>query len=812
MTSVNDTEIDITIVAGAIHKEWAASSTGNGLQGGALRERICREVNSEETAHINRVVKLLVRKRAEFIAESIGLTLAEELPRLGTGGFGSVFRVNEASWSWRGRPVALKLLNPTLIDDGNPPGPTPSQAADNKSDAPAEETPGTRFTPGARFRREHDILSYLSHPGLPRLYYGGEIKRQPFYVMQHGGPNLWEPKGFKPVVDPGIRSVALFAADLLEVLVYVHAHAITHRDLKPSNILVHVEQSGKPRPMLIDFGIAQDRRTQGGQDTKTGAEPGGGDYWSEYPVPASYRTDARPGDLYSFGRVLGFLLDPVKVRKELTHEASPPPSPTPPAVPAGAPAVIPRDQGANSQLPHSGDPLHTGLAAIARKCCLPLGQGRYHSAAEVLSDVRTLLEPAPLHAAPVAVSVPEQPRAPVQWWKLAGAALALIAAGLLAGYYFAPDHSDDLTLANARLLMAEAQHAREGEDAGDVEGKYREAKEILLQARKRWPKNREVLELLARNYQALGHLYDSQGQNQEAEKEYNAAIELWNKLIQLDDTKDEYRSGLALAFGSRGDVMLQEDGRGNPGYREADQDYERSQEIRKKLVTKSPKNGDYQIQHIVAMTNYARLRFYDSDRDESMNKWEEVIDALKAMRNDGAWDDKTKRNANSHLAISLLDHQNGYLACFVPNKLQSEKLKSALKLAETLVLEMRTATNPAGEPELVTREIALNYFKRRLSSDSMGDSYSVMLERLQTHIDSLPGGKRNWAHGLFVAIVLDMRRSIADDPEALEKEDFKAWESRASAFAAKLPPKHYFYSKQIKAWKGRASQPARNRN
>jgi serine/threonine protein kinase len=836
---VNDTESDITVVAGELHADWSSATTDNNLQGSALREYICSKTGSEDDALVNKVVKLIVRKRAEFIAEAIGLTVAEEFKRLGAGGFGSVFAAKDSTWSWRQEAVALKLLNPILVEVSSPISPTPPGKLSQQPVSTAEQTPNVRLTPQARFRKEHDILSQLSHPGLPRIFHGGEIKRQPFYVMQSGGPSLWDPRGCKLVTSRGMITVARFAADLLEVLVYVHAHQIAHRDLKPSNILGCIDRgTGEPQPMLIDFGIFQDRRQGAGQDTKTGMEPGGGDYWSENPTPESYRKDGRPGDIYNFGRVLGFLLDPEKVRGEVKNW----PNPTPTTPPAPAATSNP-ESAASSIRSQTADPVRDRLTEIAAKCCLPLDQGRYSSAAAVLVDVRALLEPATVQHARNPVSTSRRSRLHLHWWTLAIAASVILIGGILVGYIAAPDRSAEVEIAKARLLMEEAEHAREGENPSDVEEKYCQAEGILAQARSRWPKNRVILELLARDLQALGQECDGQGRIQDAENKYSAAIGLWNDLIRMESTND-YRRGLALAFGCRGDVKLLVDERGNSDERAAESDYDKSLRIREDLAKRSPENGDYRLQFIIAKTNYARLRFYKQP-EVSLQLWKELIQLLKDMQQSGTFDAKTKRQAMGLLADSLLDHQNGYLACFTPLTLQAGQPKSpkeeealnAIKLADELCLKARSASkaNEADEPDVVVREIALGYFKSRLGLDELckktaivadivgtaplnpyicltktislqsrldepTKAFPALLQRLQTHIDSLPKGKRNWARSLFVEIVLDMHHTNA--------ADLKDWKTTADAFAEQLPPNHYFYSKQKDKWNKRASHPS----
>ena len=64
-----------------------------------------------------------------------------------------------------------------------------------------------------------------------------------------------------------IESVLPFFKDLCSALDFAHSNGIYHRDIKPSNIII---RRGNNSCVLVDFGIATDKKTAGGDITKEG--------------------------------------------------------------------------------------------------------------------------------------------------------------------------------------------------------------------------------------------------------------------------------------------------------------------------------------------------------------------------------------------------------------------------------------------------------------------------------------------------------------------------------------------------------------
>jgi serine/threonine-protein kinase len=146
----------------------------------------------------------------------------EVLAALGSGSFGSVWRVRDLSL---GREVALKLLHPHIARD--------ERAV-------------------ARFRREAKLAAQLAHPAIVPIYDWDSRGDVSWYTMELAeGGSLAE-----LVARSGPRSLSEIAPQvdfMLSGLAAAHAIGIVHRDLKPENILIDRYR----RWRIADFGIAQ---------------------------------------------------------------------------------------------------------------------------------------------------------------------------------------------------------------------------------------------------------------------------------------------------------------------------------------------------------------------------------------------------------------------------------------------------------------------------------------------------------------------------------------------------------------------------
>lgn len=103
-----------------------------------------------------------------------------------------------------------------------------------------------------KFRHERQILAFLTHPYIARMFDGGTLEDgRPYFVMEYveGRPLLSYCEEAKLALRDRLRLFRL----VCEAVAHAHRNLIVHRDLKPQNILVTAD--GVPK--LLDFGIAK---------------------------------------------------------------------------------------------------------------------------------------------------------------------------------------------------------------------------------------------------------------------------------------------------------------------------------------------------------------------------------------------------------------------------------------------------------------------------------------------------------------------------------------------------------------------------
>jgi serine/threonine-protein kinase len=146
----------------------------------------------------------------------------EVIARLGSGTFGSVWRVRDLTLS---REVSLKMLHPHVSID--------EQAVH-------------------RFRREAQLAAQLSHPAIVPIFDWDTNGGVSWYTME-----LAEGGSLADLVKrAGKRTVEQIAPQIdfvLDGLAAAHAAGIIHRDLKPENILIDRWR----RWRIGDFGVAK---------------------------------------------------------------------------------------------------------------------------------------------------------------------------------------------------------------------------------------------------------------------------------------------------------------------------------------------------------------------------------------------------------------------------------------------------------------------------------------------------------------------------------------------------------------------------
>lgn len=156
------------------------------------------------------------------------------LELIGQGGMG---RVYEATQQPLGRTVAVKIM----------------------ADRPADESNAT-----ARFRREAQALSRLSHPNIVTIHDFGRTDDGWIYLVMERvvGQDLQDV--LDVLVDgPGEREqldlvrISRICEQVAAALAEAHSHGIIHRDLKPSNVFLTGVAGRDEQVKLLDFGLAR---------------------------------------------------------------------------------------------------------------------------------------------------------------------------------------------------------------------------------------------------------------------------------------------------------------------------------------------------------------------------------------------------------------------------------------------------------------------------------------------------------------------------------------------------------------------------
>ena len=145
-----------------------------------------------------------------------------------------------------------------------------------------------------QLRHERDVLSRLSHPGIPRFLDYFEEEGIPFIVM-----NLIDGASLGGVRD--ILDLKKVWNRIVPILEYVHASGIVHSDISPGNLMV----TKKGEIVLIDFGISD--TPMNGKRVYPDYTWGTKEFMSPEQVKTPKQVDYR-SDYYSLARTFVYLL------------------------------------------------------------------------------------------------------------------------------------------------------------------------------------------------------------------------------------------------------------------------------------------------------------------------------------------------------------------------------------------------------------------------------------------------------------------------------------------------------------------------
>jgi formylglycine-generating enzyme required for sulfatase activity len=312
------------------------------------------------------------------------------LEKLGTGGFGTVWRARDTELD---RIVAIKIP-----ESGRFP------SAESR----------------ARFRREARAAARLSHPNVVMLLDVDQVGDTSFLVMEYvEGQDLG-----RLVASTGplpVRQACDFVRQAALGLQHAHERGLVHRDIKPANLLVTAQATGRAEGenvagqivKVADLGLA--RLLPGPQDvdsalTHTGSVMGTADFIAPEQGRDTRNADAR-ADIYSLGCSLYYLLTgkvpfpggtfTEKIVRHVTEEAIP--------LQQLLPAVRP------------------ALAALVSCMMARRPEDRPQTAAAVAASLRALLDPgSDGTAGPLSGRAGSAPKPATRPWRRWRAAVSLL--------------------------------------------------------------------------------------------------------------------------------------------------------------------------------------------------------------------------------------------------------------------------------------------------------------------------------------------------------------------------------------------------
>jgi serine/threonine protein kinase len=209
-----------------------------------------------------------------FADSLVGSTLGDTYKLVQIVGYGGMGVVYLARHLMLETTVAIKVLRPEMVRKENV----------------------------RRFKQEATTAMRLSHPGIVRVHnfsiHHAGSNAIPYIVMEFIEGDTLGDYLRRGALEP--KQAAEIIADVAVALAYAHAHNIFHRDLKPNNIAL-IEQGGKLRARVVDFGIAKALDSDMAL-TQTGEAIGSPRYMSPEQC-LGRNVDAR-SDIYSLGCVL----------------------------------------------------------------------------------------------------------------------------------------------------------------------------------------------------------------------------------------------------------------------------------------------------------------------------------------------------------------------------------------------------------------------------------------------------------------------------------------------------------------------------
>jgi serine/threonine-protein kinase len=215
-----------------------------------------------------------MRKTPLTPANMVGQTLDTRyrmVRKVGEGGMSFVYLAQDIATQER---FAIKVLSPALSEDANA---------------------------MARLRREAALGMRLAHPNVCHIMRLGETEDGLVYVVMPFVEGELLADRTNRLGNIPLADTKRFVRDMAEGLHVAHQLKIVHRDLKPENVMICRRADGTEYAVVMDFGLAKERKAEGELQklTATGIILG----TPEFMSPEQLRgkpLDART-DIYSLG-------------------------------------------------------------------------------------------------------------------------------------------------------------------------------------------------------------------------------------------------------------------------------------------------------------------------------------------------------------------------------------------------------------------------------------------------------------------------------------------------------------------------------
>ena len=206
----------------------------------------------------------------------------EIMKKVGEGGMSYVYLARDVATKVR---YAIKILSPSLSKDANA---------------------------MARLKREAGLGIRLAHPNVCHIMRLGETEDGLVYVVMPFVEGELLVDRTNRAGHLSVADVVRFVRDIAAGLTVAHELKIIHRDLKPENVMICKQPDGTERAVVMDFGLAKERKAGAELEklTATGIILGTPEFMSPEQLrgkPLDPRTDVYSLALMTFEMLTGKL-------------------------------------------------------------------------------------------------------------------------------------------------------------------------------------------------------------------------------------------------------------------------------------------------------------------------------------------------------------------------------------------------------------------------------------------------------------------------------------------------------------------------